>query len=185
MIVKVDIDSTIAMLMPEWLSRYNYDFAKYMTKPLTVDEIVDWDVHKFVVPQCGMHIYDYVNDPTLYYNVKPMPFARSAIRTLRSIGHTVLYVSSGFNVGKYEWLERHDFLLKRGWRSAKDIIVASDKSMVAGDWLVDDGWHNITDLSRSILFDAPWNRQYDAGEHRAHSWREVLDILYREKKFFS
>jgi 5'-nucleotidase len=68
MIILVDVDSTIADLVPEWLRIYN----KIYNDNLTIDDITSWAIHKFAKPECGDKIYDILRMDTLYESVRPI-----------------------------------------------------------------------------------------------------------------
>jgi 5'(3')-deoxyribonucleotidase len=54
--------------------------------------------------------------------------------------------------------ERARWLGRRGFRK-EDIVFASDKSLVTGDVLIDDGQHNIDSFrGPGVLIARPWNR---------------------------
>lgn len=174
--ILVDVDGVVADLCTNWLAFYNRDY----NDSVQLEQITEWDIHKFLKPECGTKMYEYLKDPSIYDEVKPIPGAQEAIEYLRIHGEKIAYLTSGFFTSKAEWLHRHGFLLG-SWQFAKDIVVASDKSLIHGDVLIDDGLHNITDPERSILFDQPWNQEAPAEYRRAHSWQDVIFIL--EKAF--
>lgn len=62
--------------------------------------------------------------------------------------------------------------------SKRDIVVASDKSLIIGDFLIDDAVHNCQEWQNgagmggfALLFDRPWNASAPADTH----WQRVLD----------
>ena len=55
MIVAVDIDDVIISLVPTWLHLYNKDYKDNLSK----NDITDWQIDKFVKPECGINIYNY------------------------------------------------------------------------------------------------------------------------------
>ncbi len=63
------------------------------------------------------------------------------------------------------------------------VIVTSNKSLVKGDVLVDDGLHNLYEGSYiKVLFDKPWNREVDKDKltdiiHRIHNWDEIVKLI--------
>ena len=64
----------------------------------------------------------------------------------------------------------------------EDVIVASDKSLVNGDIMIDDGTHNLetTSCDLPILFDRPHNRSYNdlaAGMVRVETWDEIYEVV--------
>ena len=61
------------------------------------------------------------------------------------------------------------------------VIVTSNKAMIKGDILIDDGIHNLLGGDYfKILMSLPHNRYFDAeknGMIRAGNWKEVVDIV--------
>lgn len=162
--ILVDVDSTVADLMTEWLRRYNIDYRDN----LSAEHITDWDMTQFVKREAK--IYDYLKLPSLYHSVNPIKGAKKGVDYLREMGWRVVFVSAGlWNANKkFEWLKKHGFLA-----SEKDFVVAYDKSLVQGDVLIDDKIDNIKDFrGAGILFTQPWNTNWVTGR-RMDSWREI------------
>ena len=55
--ILVDIDSTIADMMPVWLEMYNNDYGDR----LEPEDITGWSIHTFVKHECGKKIYSYLS----------------------------------------------------------------------------------------------------------------------------
>lgn len=174
--ILMDVDSVVADLMPEWLLRYNLEY-KDILKP---SNITAWDIHQLVKPECGKKIYQYLWDENLYNNVKPIDGALSGIQWLRACDYRVVFVTSGIQPAKIKWLYEHGFLTGTIWQSDKDVVVASDKSLIKGDYLVDDNMDNCKKFhATSILFAQPWNYN-DSAMTRVNSWADL--IFYFSKK---
>lgn len=166
--IAVDVDGTIAALEQAWLARYNRDYGDNMTR----EQWIDWNVAQFVKPECGSKIYEYLKDPTLYDEVYPIEGALEGVNKLRDEGHRVIFPtttpieSSG---AKYYWLKHYKFLDKDA-----DYIEVADKGLVLADFLLDDGFHNITAFrGTGILYRQPWNVKFDH-PHDALDWNDFL-----------
>jgi 5'(3')-deoxyribonucleotidase len=176
--ILVDVDSVVIDLMPTWLSYYNDDYHDQ----LTVNQITEWDMCKFVKPECGDKIYDYLHDASLYDSVRPIDGAISSIHWLRQHSYDVRFVTSGVQPAKIEWLGNHGLLLDSNFLFSRDVVVAHDKSIINGDILIDDNSENCSSFSgSSILFAQPWNAQ-DIKDYyyRADSWPDVIQYLARK-----
>lgn len=174
MLIMVDVDSTIADLMPVWLELYNIDYGDFLDK----EDITIWGIDQIVKPECGTKIYGYLRLDSLYDTVKPIEGALDGITSLRDANHRVVYASSGVHSSaKFLWLERNGF---QPGRFAEDYIVVYDKGLIKGDLLIDDRDKNIElfGSSRSILFDQPWNRSF-IWHNRAQSWKDVVEMVSR------
>lgn|SRR5512135_993687 len=136
MIVACDVDGVVADLFHSWLGHYNRDY----NDTLTPEQITDWDVSKFVKPECGKKIYDYLHHGDLYDEVPPIEGALEGLERIREIGHRVVFVTTcvkQMTDPKWNWLERHGFLPK-GKHNQDDLIVAADKLLVDAQLLIDD-----------------------------------------------
>jgi 5'(3')-deoxyribonucleotidase len=152
----VDVDGVVADSHSEWLRLYNQDY----NDTLTSENITTWNTHEFVKPECGNKIYEYLWRPDLYDNVKPIDGALSGIKWIRNQGHRVVFVTSGIQPAKIEWLHRNGFLTGQYWQSDRDVAIVTDKSLIKGDFLIDDRIENCQEFSKygkSILFSQPWN----------------------------
>lgn len=176
MIILCDVDDVVANLVEPWLARYNKDYDDSVTP----DHCVRWEIEEFVKPECGKKIFSYL-DSTIYEEVQPMPGALEGVRILRDLGHRVIFVTScGAETAsaKYHWLARHGFV--GGTFAQKDLIFATDKSMIRGDVLIDDGLHNCDAFFKHggdvIVFDRAHNRE-DRRFMRAHNWEEIPRMI--------
>jgi 5'-nucleotidase len=175
--ILVDVDGVIADLHTEWLHYYNIEYKDN----LTIDKIVDWDMQKFVKPECGAKIFDYLYDPTLYDRVAPIDGAISSIRWLRQHGFDVRFVTSGVQPAKIQWLGDCGLLLGEHFMFSPDVVVAHDKSIIRADILIDDNVNNCNDFSGlSILFAQPWNSEHKTGHYRADNWPDVIQYIARK-----
>lgn len=181
MIVLVDIDGVVAETHKRWLELYNRDWRDN----LTIDDITDWSVHKFVKPECGAAVYGYLRFPWLYDDVEEVEGAFAGVSAIRSMGHRVVFVSAGMYPGKVEWLHRHGFLVEyphgtEHWEAATDVVLAGDKSIIRGSVLIDDRWENVRDFhSFSILYDRPWNSRVSMVTKlwKAYNWDHVVEVI--------
>lgn len=170
MIICVDVDETIAKLHEVWLDRYN----KKYDDDLQTDDVTDWEIHRFVKPECNFDIYRMLECDDMYDEVQPVPGALETVEWIRGRGHRVVFVSSTVRQtfdAKLDWLGRHGFTDKR-----KDFVAARDKSLVRGDFLIDDNYDNCKGFycagaRGALLVTAPWNT-HQAWEHRISSIAE-------------
>lgn len=179
MIIAVDVDDVCADLVPAWLDRYNLEYDDCLTR----ESCTEWDLTKIVKPECGAAIYDYLKDPQLYDFVEPIDGARTGVAALRRANHQVVFVTScGYDAqtvaasagAKLEWLQRYGFL-PRDASAAKHYIIASDKSRIRADILIDDRPLNVdTFWGRGLLFDQPHNRTAAPLRVRVMNWFDAV-----------
>jgi len=175
-VVAVDVDEVCANLIDIWLGLYNRDYNDNLIFP----NLVEWNIAKFVKPECGEKIYEYLDDPSTYDNVKPSVGALEGVREIRKMGHRVVFVTSSpiaSSGRKFKWLKDNHFHV-----SLKDYIEMSDKSLLLADFLIDDRYENASEFTgEGWLLTRPWNKRY-AYDMRVNNWPEFTDIIIEESK---
>ena len=104
--VLVDMDGILADLLPAWLDRYNADYGAR----LTPDVVREWDLDRYVKPECGRDIYRYLRDPDLFRHLDVVPGAVEGVATLQAAGFTITVASSAapiIQAAKRAWLAEH------------------------------------------------------------------------------
>jgi len=176
-ILAFDVDGVLADLETAWLARYNKDYKD----DLTSEEVISWYTHKYVKPECGLKIYDYLEDPTLYDEVLPTsPQALECIKDLKRYGHRIIFVTTsvlGSSGAKFLWLKRHGFI-----KEMNDYIEATDKNLISADALIDDKADNTNKWwsqgnKLSILFKQPHNAWERVPYYHTNNWDEIYDLL--------
>jgi len=156
--IAIDVDGVCADLITPWLRRYNCDWEDN----LQPEQIHEYRIEKFVRPECGMAIYDYINDPSIYDEVLPIEGAIEGVRRLRAKGHDICFAtaSPASAMGrKFYWLSRFGFL-----KTIDEYIEISAKHLLRVDALIDDNPDMILKMLRSpgagvgLLFWQPWNK---------------------------
>jgi len=170
-IIAIDVDGTIADLLPEWLGRYNRDYHDTLTE----DKIVRWGIHEFVKPECGTKIYEYLKDPTLYDNVQPYPGAIEAIQKIKFMGYRTVYptVTPIETPGiKFNWLKKFGLI-----EDMRDYIEVTDKSLVAAYMLIDDRPENLDFFKgMKFLMLRPWNmHRQNNGYQPIPDWETMVE----------
>jgi 5'-nucleotidase len=112
--------------------------------------------------------------------LEPFEGAIEALKTMRSEGHEVKICTTPLSGNKYSveektaWVEKH---LGKEW--LKNLISIKDKSLVEGDYLIDDK-PEITTTSipkwEQIIFDAPYNRKV-VGKKRLLKWADWQKVI--------
>lgn len=178
-IALIDVDYPIALLHPRWLELYNRDW----NDALTEDKITEWAIHKFVKPECGKNIYKYLEYPDLYDAVQIREGSYEFVKDLKNLDVRVVFLTAGIHVGKYELLKRHGLV-----ESQNDIIYATDKSLVHGDYMLDDYHININSFNNrnprgiAFLFDAPHNQGFTQ-YNRVTSLQETFFFIEQHRNY--
>lgn len=110
-----------------------------------------------------------------YLNLPEIPGAIAGVRKLKSLGHTVIICTAPLTLyrhcvlEKYRWIDVH-----LGMEFVKSMIVTKDKTLVVGNYLIDDKPTVIGKMVRPhwehILYDAPYNR--DIKGKRRFTWSD-------------
>lgn len=180
--IGVDIDNVI------------YDTAKAVLdihyentgEKLNLSDITDYCIEKFVSSKYREDFYKIFLDKRVWKNVKLLPNCVETIRKLHQMGHQIWFVTSTepANVnGKYKFLYKtFPFINVR-----KRLITTPCKQMVNIDVLIDDAVHNVINAPYySILFDYPWNANFDDvcdnKIFRVYDWAQVENVICFIKK---
>lgn len=181
-VILVDIDGVVADTHTSWLDMYNKEWDDY----LQVSDITEWSLHKFVKPECGRKIYNYLERPDFYESVLMIKDALLGVLTLRENKHRVIFVSAGFYPSKIEWLGRNGFLSESfpykkdfGAATALDVVLCNDKYLIKGDYLIDDRPENVIRFNAGgtgILFTQPWNKKRVVS-NRVNNWFDIIEYF--------
>jgi 5'-nucleotidase len=125
MIIGVDVDDVCGDLITPTLARYNKEYGDNLTK----NQILEWDISKFVKPECGKDIFKYFELKDLYDEVYPIEGALETINLIKSVDEIrVVYITTatiGSAGRKLQWLFDHKFC-----NNKKDYVETADKSLV-------------------------------------------------------
>jgi len=175
MIVMVDVDDVCADLISRWLLEYNRDYRDY----LRPQDIIEWDIEKFVSPKCGNKILDYIENPNMYDYIHPVLGSQVGIIRLRRMGHRVIFTTASTNGSagrKLRWLNDHGYECNK-----MDYFECHDKSLIKANIMIDDAIHNINNFSGlSILYARPWNeleQKNSSGFLIAENWEKVVNCV--------
>lgn len=174
--ILVDMDDTIEDLLTPWLEHLN---KKYGTNVRRYD-VSDWNLTKAFPLLTARQVYAPLYDDTLWRNVIPIDGAKEALHRLMRDGHDIYIVTSS----NYQTLsvKMEEVLFKYfPFLSWDNVIIASNKQIINGDVMIDDGVHNLIGGGYiKLLFDAPHNREFDAegnGMIRVYNWGQIYTML--------
>jgi 5'-nucleotidase len=131
--ILVDMDSTLADIQTPWLGTYNWLFGDR----LRVDDIVEWDMHKFVKKECGLRIYDLILEPDFFLDLAPLAGGVECVHELFDAGHEVKICTSSPS-GRAMW-EKERWVRKHlPFLSKKQFGCWGDKSEIRCAAIIDD-----------------------------------------------
>lgn len=174
--ILIDADDVLEDLTQKWITYLN---KKYGTNA-RYEEDYDWDLTKIFPELTREQVYDAELDEELWDRIEPLPGAVENVEKLLRDGHEIYIVTdTPYQIVKTKFekviFKYYPFLT---W---KNCIITSNKKMVKGDVLIDDGIHNLIGAEYGkILVSAPYNEAFDAegnGMIRAHSWDEIYEVI--------
>jgi len=180
MIILFDMDDVLEDLLGCWVADINNRYAARLPRPLSPEEITDWDIRSFYPCLSKQEVFAPLFDANMWEKLQPMQNAQEIVQKLKNDGHTIRIVTAshyGTLVPKMKrFFELYPYLT---W---DDVIVASDKSLIHGDLMVDDGFHNleVTPCKKKLLFSRPHNLTIDLGStgiERVFNWDEIYGII--------
>ena len=168
------MDGTISTLVDTWIDELNQTHNTHVL----ITDIKDYEIEKAFPLLTKEQIYKPLCSDDFWRKVKPIPNSQKYLKKIIDDGNKGKIVTATHYASykvKVEWiLEYFPFI---HW---KDIIVAHDKSMIKGDYLIDDCYDNLIGGDwKKICFNQPWNEKYDDKKHdviRVHDWKEIYEL---------
>lgn len=176
MTILTDADGVLEDLSQKWVAYLN---EKYGTS-VRYDDLSDWDMTKDFPTLTREQVYGTELDEELYARLEPYDGAVEYVKKLIDDGHVVFVVTTTpYQVIKVKFekviFRYFPFLT---W---KNVIITSDKHLIRGDVLIDDGVHNLLGGEyKKILMTAPYNKYFNAEENgmlRVNSWKEIYEAI--------
>lgn len=168
-ILLLDQDDVLADYLSAVVSEYNKTFNTNYSK----SDITDWKIADIL----GEEVYNILFDPTLFLNLEPIQGAITGIKELLSANLFDIYIVTAAHPAvinnKYIWISKNMPFFNK-----QNIIFTSQKHLVKGDILVDDGLHNIKEFNNGepIIFTQPHNIK-EKKYKRVDNWIELIDYL--------
>jgi len=175
MSVLVDVDDVILDLVPTWVKFYNEEFNDVLTK----NNIKDWNIVEFIKPEASERMFEYVGEGKIFLEAPVIENSLYGVNVLKEAGQRVIYVTAG---DPHNFKERR--LIQEGFlENVSDYIVARDKSVVMGTYMIDDNYKNVVHaMGKAWLFNAPWNKKFEY-RHRVRNWLDIINKI-KSGEFF-
>ncbi|MEG0502673.1 MAG: hypothetical protein RR525_10670 [Cellulosilyticaceae bacterium] len=176
-VLLIDQDDVLAEYIKGVIEVFN---EKYHTN-YTIEDCICWDL----VSIFGEKILELMHQPELFRNLQPVEEALEVFKRLYESNLFDMYIVTAAHPSsveaKYEWIRSYMPFFPQN-----HVIICAVKHMVKGDYLLDDGMHNIIDFNEaggtSIIFDRPHNQHACSGYPRVKGWREfekwIMDECY-------
>jgi len=174
--VAIDLDGVCADTVGRWLELYNKDYSDCLTHA----NIIRWELHEFVKPECGVKMYEYLNQGEFFSGLDPIPGAAEALAKLHELGHELFIVTASPRKSptaafdKLCWVEKHFPFF-----DTKNFITTHRKGIVDTDILLDDSPSNLLSFpGRTCVFNQPWNQDASC-DYRVKAWPEFVALIKR------
>ncbi|MDF2612458.1 MAG: hypothetical protein K0S71_244 [Clostridia bacterium] len=169
-VLLIDQDDVLAEYILGVTTAFN---KKYHTQ-FSIEDCMSWDLCSVF----GENIDTVMHEPEVFRNLIPAKNALQVFERLFHSGLFEMYIVTAANPrsveAKYEWIAQYLPFFPQN-----RIIVCTHKFMIKGDYLLDDGMHNIYDFHKTggtpIVFERPHNA------HLIHDFVKVKDWLSFEK----
>lgn len=170
------MDDVLENLSEAWVEYLNNKFGTNVD----AESVTDWQIYLFFPELSKDQVYGALAEDALWGTVKPIDGAYDALESLIRDGHQIYVVTTSHYLALATKMEE---VLFRYYPFIRwnQVILTSNKQMIRGDVLIDDGIHNLVDGDYiKILMDRPYNRAYDAeamGMYRVKTWAEILELI--------
>lgn len=173
-IILCDADDVIENLLDCWVSAIN---QKYGTNVNPLD-ITKWDVSLFFPTLSKEQVFAPIAEKDIWSNLERIDGCYDVLKEINEKHNLYIVTATHYNTcdKKIERiLKLYPFL---NW---KQFIITSHKQLIHGNYLIDDGTHNLIGGDyQGILFSRPHNMTYDAqaaGVIRVSEWNEIRSII--------
>jgi 5'-nucleotidase len=184
MIILVDMDGVLADWDSEFDAQLNaIDGAEHIPR---IKDQTTFDLFVGKSPEDQAVIRKVMDTPRFYANLKPIPGALEAVKSMVEKGHTVYIVSSPTPSNPTCASDKLDWVVKYlGNEWARRLIITMDKTAVIGDVLIDDKPEIKGEIDPEwthIVFDRGWNNESEA-PFRLMSWNDWETTVDDARRF--
>lgn len=180
-IILVDLDGPLADLEAEFLKRWRDKFPKEFFIPL--ENRREFFMNDEYPEHLRKEVSQIIATAGFFADLPPVSRGIDAVKDIAALGHKVVICTSDIykNVtgltDKRTWVQKY-----LGHEFAKAMIFTRDKTLVRGDYLIDDR-PNISGLLvptwKHIVFDQPFNRQVTDKQRIMTDWSNWKKIIIR------
>ena len=174
-VLLIDQDDVMAEYILGVVELFN---DKYKTH-FEAKDCVRWDL----ISVFGEEIETVMHEPQLFRTLKPTQHAIETFQRLYESNLFEMYIVTAAHPSsveaKFEWIKEH-----MPFFPTQHVIVSSVKYMIKGDYLLDDGMHNIEAFQKaggqSIIFNRPHNKEAVSKDYkRISDWLEFEEYIIK------
>ncbi|MHC1749185.1 MAG: hypothetical protein AB9856_12845 [Cellulosilyticaceae bacterium] len=171
-VLLIDQDDVLAEYIKGVTESFN---EKYDTK-FCPSECTTWDLTSVF----GEDITKVMHEPQLFENLEPVPYALEVFERLYRSNLFNMYIVTAANPrsveAKFTWLKKYLSFFPQ-----EKVIICMNKYMIEGDYLLDDGMHNINDFEKvgkkAIVFERPHNVNLIKNHMSVKNWLEFERLI--------
>lgn len=171
-VLLVDQDDVLA----EYIKTVTHTFNKIHQTNFKPEDCNCWDLENVF----GNKVFDIMYEASLFRKLEPVPHALEVFERLYKSNLFEIFIVTAAHPAsveaKYEWIKEH-----LPFFPLNHIIICSSKYMVKGDFLLDDGMHNINAFGEyggtPIIFNRPHNIEDLSGYERINNWLEFEKLI--------
>lgn len=177
-IILVDMDGVLADFETGFSKEWRKKFPNHPYVPLNERRI--YSLTESYPNGLEEDIRSIFSAPGFFENLKIIAGGKAALLKMQALGHNVLICTSPISkyencvLEKYQWVEKN-----LGFDWTKKIILTKDKTLVFGDFLIDDKPEHSglkQPAWKHVLFDAPYNKQVKARLRITwDNWEKILE----------
>lgn len=176
-VILVDMDGVLADFESGFLQKYT---EKFPTREyISLENRSTFYVTDNYGIRLRRDVESVYNTPLFFQNLPPIAGGREALEAMTALGYDVLICTTPLHkydncvVEKYNWVK-----VNLGEEWTRKIVMTHDKTLVYGDYLIDDkpfpvglqlpSWEH-------VLYDAPYNRNIQ--EKRRLTWENWQSVI--------
>ncbi|MEM9990227.1 MAG: 5'(3')-deoxyribonucleotidase [Bacteroidota bacterium] len=169
--ILIDMDEVMADAYGKFIQHYTEEFGTIPPERYRGKKIYD-------LPE-AQHMRDYLYRPNWFADLAVMPDAVQVIAALQA-QYEIFIVTAAQEfrnclADKHAWLSEHFPFIP--WRN---YVMCGDKSVVTGDYMIDDKASNLAKFSgKGLLFTAPHN-VFEEKYTRVNNWQDVAKFFQEE-----
>ena len=177
--ILVDMDGVLSDFDGEFLKRWRERYPEKIYIPL--EERTSFYVKDSYPEDLKPLVTDILLEPSFFREMMPMTGAIQAMKEMKDMEFEIFICTSPLTaykncvLEKYEWVEKH---LGADWVS--QIILTKDKTLVKGDYLIDDkpaiSGVETNPTWEHIVYDRPYNRDVSKKRLDWSNWKDVIDL---------
>lgn len=174
-VLLIDQDDVLAEYITGVVKAFNKKYGTHFEP----NQCTSWDL----ISIFGEEIKTVMHEPELFRNLEPVPDAIKTFERLYKSNLFEIYIVTAAHPrsveAKYEWLKKY-----MPYFPESNIIVSSAKFMIKGDYLLDDGMHNIKAFAevggKPIVFKRPHNKVERKQFNSIGNWKEFERFIIQE-----